>query len=131
MNVVLEQERERSIVVSRRKLQARPLVKKRALSPRAHKTSPVLATGMSGDGTKKAWFGWPDNAVVEMMRQEFALATDANIQKQLGDTIQGTVIDQGFYGNYGTFFVPVGYRNNVKGMIPSPVQFFWNMEVQR
>ena len=26
------------------------------------------------------------------------------------------------------FFVPVGYRDNVKGMIPSPVQFFWNME---
>jgi len=49
----------------------------------------------------------------------------------LGDTIQGTVIDQGFFGNIGTFFVPVGYRNNVKGMIPSPVQFFWNMEVQR
>ena len=93
--------------------------------------NPVLATGMSGGGTKKAWFGWPDNAVVEMMRQEFALATDANLKKQLGDTIQGTVIDQGFFGNIGTFFVPVGYRNNVKGMIPSPVQFFWNMEVQR
>ena len=92
--------------------------------------NPVLATGMSGGGTKKAWFGWPDNAVVEMMRQEFALATDANLKKQLGDTIQGTVIDQGFFGNIGTFFVPVGYRNNVKGMIPSPVQFFWNMEVQ-
>ncbi|MEL0231159.1 MAG: ABC transporter substrate-binding protein, partial [Deltaproteobacteria bacterium] len=61
----------------------------------------------------------------------FALATDANLKKQLGDTIQGTVIDQGFFGNIGTFFVPVGYRNNVKGMIPSPVQFFWNMEVQR
>ena len=29
----------------------------------------------------------------------------------------------------GTFFVPVGYRDNVKGMIRSPVQFFWNMEV--
>ena len=26
------------------------------------------------------------------------------------------------------FFVPVGYRDNIKGMIPSPVQFFWNME---
>jgi peptide/nickel transport system substrate-binding protein len=27
------------------------------------------------------------------------------------------------------FFVPVGYRDNVRGMIKSPVQFFWNMEV--
>jgi len=37
----------------------------------------------------------------------------------------------GSYGNLGAFFVPVAYRNNVKGLIKSPVQFFWNIEVER
>ena len=33
-------------------------------------------------------------------------------------------------GQLGQFFVPVAYRNNVKGLIKSPVQFFWNMSVE-
>ena len=35
----------------------------------------------------------------------------------------------GSYINLGQFFVPVGYREHVRGMIRSPVQFFWNIEV--
>ena len=29
------------------------------------------------------------------------------------------------------FFVPVAYRDNVKVLIKSPVQFYWNMDVKR
>ena len=36
----------------------------------------------------------------------------------------------GASGELGQFFVPVAYRNNVKGLIKSPVQFFWNMSVE-
>lgn len=32
-------------------------------------------------------------------------------------------------GASGQFFTPVAYRNNVKGLIKSPVQFFWNLSV--
>ena len=34
----------------------------------------------------------------------------------------------GSYINCGQYFSPVGYREHVKGMIRSPVQFFWNIE---
>ena len=42
--------------------------------------------------------------------------------------MQQRAIEIGTAANLGIFFVPVGYRDNIKGMIPSPVQFFWNME---
>lgn len=94
-------------------------------------TNPVLATGMSGGGVDRAWFGWPDDPEIERMRSAFARETDSEKQKALADKIQAQVIDTVTHGNVGTFFVPVAYRDNVKGLIKSPVQFFWNIDVER
>jgi len=49
-------------------------------------------------------------------------------QKKAAADVQQRAIEIGTAINLGIFFVPVGYRDNIKGMIPSPVQFFWNME---
>lgn len=94
-------------------------------------TNPVVATGMSGGGKEKAWFGWPDDPTLEEMRSAFARETDPEQQKKLALEIQERVIETSTHGNVGTFFVPVGYRDNVKGLIKSPVQFFWNIDVER
>ncbi len=94
-------------------------------------TNPVVATGMSGGGKEKAWFGWPDDPELEKLRKAFARETDAKEQKALADQIQALAIDTVTHGNVGTFFVPVAYRDNVKGLIKSPVQFFWNIDVER
>ena len=93
--------------------------------------NPILATGLSGGGTERGWFGWPDDKMIEDMRKEFARETDPGMQRALADKIQVRGIDIGTHGNVGTFFVPVAYRDNVRGLIKSPVQFFWNMDVQR
>jgi len=94
-------------------------------------TNPVVATGMSGGGVDRAWFGWPDDPELEEMRSAFAREIDAGKQKELADKIQAKAIDTVTHGNVGTFFVPVAYRDNVKGLIKSPVQFFWNIDVER
>jgi peptide/nickel transport system substrate-binding protein len=78
---------------------------------------------------EKAWPGWPNDTKLEELRQSFAFATSADDQKRIASEVQKRAIEIGTHVNLGTFFVPVGYRENVKGMIPSPVQFFWNMEV--
>ncbi len=49
-------------------------------------------------------------------------------QKKAAADVQQRAYEIGTAVNLGIYFVPVGYRDNVKGMIPSPVQFFWNME---
>ena len=92
---------------------------------------PVLATGLSGGGVERAWFGWPDDKKIEDMRSQFARETDLDKQKALADAIQTRAIKIGTHGNVGTFFIPVAYRDNVKGLIKSPVQFFWNISVER
>jgi peptide/nickel transport system substrate-binding protein len=94
-------------------------------------TNPVLATGLGGGGVERAWFGWPTDPELEKMRSAFAREGDPVKQKALAENIQMRALKTGTHGNVGTFFTPVAYRDNVKGLIKSPVQFFWNIEVER
>ncbi len=91
--------------------------------------NPVAAGALSGGGPEKAWFGWPTDDKMEELRDKFAFTSDPAAQKELAKQIQKRAIEIGTHANVGTFFVPCGYRENVKGMIKSPVQFFWNMSV--
>ena len=92
--------------------------------------NPVSNIGLSAGGTERAWFGWPDDPKLEELRDAFSKEPDADKQKALADQIQARAIEVGTHGNFGTFFVPVAYRDNVKGLIRSPVQFFWNIDVE-
>jgi peptide/nickel transport system substrate-binding protein len=76
----------------------------------------------------RAWPGWPKDEKMEELRSAFANAGSPDEQKTAAAAVHQRAIEIGTHANLGTFFVPVGYRDNVRGMIPSPVQFFWNME---
>ena len=89
-----------------------------------------MAIAYSGD-PEKGWFGWPSDADLERLRADFAVATSAEEQKAIATKVQDRLYAIGSHGNLGAFFVPVAYRKNVKGLIKSPVQFFWNIEVER
>jgi peptide/nickel transport system substrate-binding protein len=89
--------------------------------------NPITAAGLAA-ACEKSWFGWPCDAEMEKMRNAFATETDPAKQKELARQIQVKAFEIVTHGNFGTWYNPVAYRDNVKGMIPSPVQFFWNME---
>jgi peptide/nickel transport system substrate-binding protein len=91
--------------------------------------NPIAAVGLAAGGTEKAWFGWPTDEKMEELRDRFAFSSGIEEQKQLGREIQQRAIEIGTHANVGTFFVPCGYRDNVQGLIKSPVQFFWNVSV--
>jgi peptide/nickel transport system substrate-binding protein len=78
----------------------------------------------------KGWFGWPKDEELEAARAAFANATSAEEQKAAAAKVQERLWAIGASGHLGQFFVPVAYRKNVKGLIKSPVQFFWNMSVE-
>ena len=63
------------------------------------------------------------------LQDAFANASSPDEAKKAAIALQQRLYAIGHYVNLGMFFVPVGYRDSVKGMIRSPVQFFWNMEV--
>jgi peptide/nickel transport system substrate-binding protein len=88
-----------------------------------------MAIAFSGN-PDAGWFGWPDDAALEEARSGFATAATAEEKLALATDAQERLWDIGASGQLGQFFVPVAYRNNVKGLIKSPVQFFWNMSVE-
>ena len=89
-----------------------------------------MANVYSGD-PDKGWFGWANDPQLESLRAAFAFAGDIEEKKKLAAQVQDRLYAIGSHGNLGTFFSPVAYRDNVKGLIKSPVQFFWNISVER
>lgn len=89
---------------------------------------PVANIGVSGGCLERAWFGWPCDAEIEALRDRFARAADQDERRRLAEAVQERAIDIVAYGNFGLWFNPVAYRDNLDGLIKSPVPFFWNVE---
>ncbi len=90
--------------------------------------NPVTNIGVSGGCRERAWFGWPCDAVIEDLRDQFARATDADEQFRLAEAVQRRALEIIAYVNFGRWFSPVAYRDSLSGLIKSPVPFFWNIE---
>ncbi|MCY4502347.1 MAG: ABC transporter substrate-binding protein, partial [Alphaproteobacteria bacterium] len=94
----------------------------------ADATSPIANIGVSGGGEEKAWFGWPTDEKTEMLRDQFAREADPMKKKAIIDELQGRLFDHLVpYVNYGQWFQPVAWRKGLKGVLVSPVPFFWNI----
>ncbi len=88
-----------------------------------------MAIAFSGN-PDKGWFGWPSDEALEVARKEYAGASNLAERKAAAAKVQERLWAIGASGHLGQFFTPVAYRDNVKGLIKSPVQFFWNMSVE-
>jgi len=87
-----------------------------------------MAIAFSGN-PDKGWFGWAKDAELETARAAYAKAASLEEKQEIGRKVQERLWAIGASGQLGQFFVPVAYRNNVKGLIKSPVQFYWNLSV--
>ncbi len=87
-----------------------------------------MAIAFSGD-PDAGWFGWATDAELEQARADFAVAATPEEKAEAGKRVQERLWAIGASGQLGQFFTPVAYRNNVEGLIKSPVQFFWNLSV--
>ncbi len=92
--------------------------------------SDPMSIAFSGD-PEKGWFGWPTDEELEKLRHDYARAGSLDERKAIAEKVQQRLWAIGASGELGQFFNPVAYRNNVHGLIKSPVQFFWNMSVDR
>ncbi len=84
----------------------------------------------SGD-PEYGWFGWADDKQLEKLRDEFTSERDLEKQKKIAAAVQARLWAIGASAYLGEFYLPVAYRKNVEGVIVSPVQFYWNMSVNR
>jgi peptide/nickel transport system substrate-binding protein len=75
-----------------------------------------------------AWFGWPEDPVIEDLRAQWIATADEARQKEISAHIERRAFEIVPYAPAGLVQQPMAYRANLKGMVLSPVQFFWNIE---
>ena len=91
--------------------------------------NPVSLLQINGKGTKGGWFGWPENARIEALRDAFARASSAEEQKKIAVDIQTEVYDQVIYIPLGQYLVTASWRKSLTGVLDGPATpVFWNVD---
>jgi len=82
----------------------------------------------SGD-PEKGWFGWPNDPELEKLRQAYTASSELKEKVVIAKKVQDRIFSTAAFAPLGQFYLPVAYRKNVKGLVRSPVQFYWNIEI--
>jgi peptide/nickel transport system substrate-binding protein len=91
--------------------------------------NPVGHLQISGKGTKGGWFGWPEDARMEAMRDAFARSSSPEEQKKIAGEIQSEVYDQVIYIPLGQYLLTSAWRKSLSGILDGPATpVFWNID---
>ncbi|MFA5520791.1 MAG: ABC transporter substrate-binding protein [Castellaniella sp.] len=90
-------------------------------------SDPLANYAAASNGTG-AWFGWPEQARVEELRQNFATTDDDARLTALATEVQELVMDNVGVVPLGEFAVVGAARASLKGILDAPVPVFWNIE---
>ena len=88
--------------------------------------NPVM-TAFLNASCDKAAFGWPCDAQMEKLRDDFARETDPAKQKAIAEAVQARWIENPTHAILGQWYQPALMRKNLDGIVVSPVTVFWNM----
>jgi peptide/nickel transport system substrate-binding protein len=90
--------------------------------------NPINNLTLGSKGTNGAWFGWPQDAEMERLRDAYSRAASA-AQKDLATQVQKGAYDQVTYIPLGEFFTPSVWRKQLTGVLPgAATPVFWNVE---
>jgi peptide/nickel transport system substrate-binding protein len=87
-----------------------------------------VGAGFLNAACDKAMFGWPCDAEMERLRDEFARATDPARQKSLAEAVQVRLTQYPTHIPLGQWYQPAAMRKNVTGGLPGAAPVFWNLE---
>jgi peptide/nickel transport system substrate-binding protein len=90
-----------------------------------------VSTAYLNSSCEKALFGWPCDAQLEKLRDDFAREADPAKQKAIAEAVQLRSIEVTPEIPVGEYVSPVAMRKNVKGFLIAPVPVFWNIEVTK
>ena len=83
------------------------------------------AVGALGE---KSWFGWPSDAELEKLRDQFAREVDDAKKKSLAEAIQARAFEIGTHAPLGEYVNPLAARKNVSGFVTGPGNLYWNLK---
>jgi peptide/nickel transport system substrate-binding protein len=90
-----------------------------------------VSTAYLNSSCDKALFGWPCDAELEKLRDDFARETDPAKQKAIAEAVQLRAIETTPEIPVGEYVQPVAMRKNVKGFVTAPAPVFWNIELTK
>jgi peptide/nickel transport system substrate-binding protein len=101
----------------------------------AHTTNSVPDQGnplsnpfLVASGPPASAWGWPKDEKVEELRLKFATAPDEAMRKTIATEIQVRAYEQVLYLPLAQFTTPSAWRNNLEGVLKSPVMLLYNIE---
>jgi peptide/nickel transport system substrate-binding protein len=89
--------------------------------------NPVM-TGFTNAACDKAAFGWPCDAELEKLRDDFARETDLAKQKAIAEAVQVREREVVTHIHLGQYYQPIAVRKNINGILTAPAPVFWNIE---
>ena len=84
---------------------------------------------LSGAGDK-GWPGWVNEQQIEALKGQFAAEGDTAKRKEIAKKIEALGYDTVAYVPLGMVNLPVAFRNNVSGILPSALNLYWNISVK-
>lgn len=91
--------------------------------------NPIMAAGFNAGCSEKGWFGWPCDAKMEELRDQFARETNPVEQKLIAEKIQVRAMEVVTHAHGGQWYRPIAYRGDrLSGVLDGPVSYFWNIE---
>jgi len=91
--------------------------------------NPVMAAFFNS-ACDKALFGWPCDAEMENLRDQFARETDPGKQKAIADAVQVRATQMTSHIPLGQWYQSFALRSNVDGALKAPVTVLWNVEIR-
>ena len=88
--------------------------------------NPVMATFFNA-GCDKATFGWPCDAEMERLRDQYARETDVAEQKAIAQAVQHHNTRATTHIHLGQWYGFGAARKNVTGFLTAPAPVFWNV----
>ena len=77
---------------------------------------------------EQGWFGWPDDPELMDLRQDYIAAETDEERVEIAHAIQEHALEVVNYIPLGQYFPVQARRNNIEGMLESPVVVFWGVE---
>jgi peptide/nickel transport system substrate-binding protein len=74
-----------------------------------------------------AW-GWPTDSKTEELRLKFATAPDVATRQAIAAEIQARAYEQVLYLPLAQFTAPSAWRDNLQGVLKSPVMLLYNID---
>ncbi|MEA2830694.1 MAG: peptide/nickel transport system substrate-binding protein [Bradyrhizobium sp.] len=91
--------------------------------------NPIANLSINGKGKNGGWFGWPEDAKMEAMRDAFSRASSPEEQKKIAIDIQKEVYDEVIYIPLGQYLAPSAWRKSLSGVLDGPATpIFWNID---